>query len=171
MCDHKSSCSVVHCSTYIVAIIEDHKLIFVGDDVSYFNAELFDFFFGGTAAVQENIVFGRRLFVFSFSGMNCWSSKNGFDSFTVCGSNIYSFARRDLVVRSTVSDDIDEAIVSHIIYEPADFVTVCLEDNFVGAFGIDNPDGSAVAVCEDFVYIWSDIVHPDFLAGVFKSSR
>lgn len=51
LCDHKSSCSIVHGSPYIVAIIEHHKLIFVGDDIAYFDAEFFDFFFGGASTI------------------------------------------------------------------------------------------------------------------------
>lgn len=82
--DHKSSCTIIQCTTHTITIIEDKELIIIGDDVSDMYSHFFNFFFTLCSYIQCDIFYFWCIFFVSSASMDSRSSKDSFYWSFVC---------------------------------------------------------------------------------------
>src|SRR5690606_3139823 len=123
------------------------------------NSQLFYLLFGGASTIQKNIFRTRRLFFLSSTCVNRWPAKNGFNSPLIC-VNINPLGWRNLMVRTTITNDVNQPVIGNVVYKPRDFIRMGFDDYFVVCLWINNPHRSPISINIGLVYIGLQIIQP-----------
>ena len=160
---------IIERTTTIKTVVEFYQFVFVSDDATNVDAHFDNLVLVFCAYVNENIAqFGYQISVFSLPNVNGGPTKNTFDD-AFSGVNIDSFGRRNHLVRTTISDDGNKAIVGNVVHEPRNFVSVSFNNHPIRLSGIDDAISSAVIIEVPFVHERTNVVEPKFLSGGFKT--
>ncbi|MNT30100.1 hypothetical protein D3C72_1658780 [compost metagenome] len=117
----------------------------------------FNLFFGTTAAVQKDI-FQRRIFFFlSRTCMNCRPAEYSFDN-ALFRMDIHALRRCNLVIRTTVTNHIDQSIFGNVIDKPRNLIRMSLYNDLVLCFWIDYPHSCTVVVNKCIIDIGLQII-------------
>src|SRR5215217_497269 len=102
--------------------------------------------------------------------MNSRPAKYGFHR-SLISMDVYSFRWCYLMIRTTITDYIDQAVGSDIIYKPRDLIGMSFNYYFKICFRIYYSDRSSIVINEAFINVRFQVIQPHFLSGIFKSGR
>ena len=134
------------------------------------NTHFFNLFFGFTTQINEYVANFWVLFFVSITSMDSWPTKNAFYN-TFFSMNVYTFRRSNLMIRTSISNYINQSIISNIVYIPCNFVSMSLNNYLVRSIWINNPNRCSISISNKRINIRFYIIHPKFLTFSFKTSR
>ncbi len=128
------------------------KFIRIGNHTANMNSHTFNFLFIFGSNVNRNVFNFWSVFFFLSARMYCWPAKHTFhDAFF--GLDMHNFTWSNHVVAATISDDVNQAVISDIIDIPRNFISMSFNHDFVLCFRVDDAYCSSVSVGYKFVHI------------------